>query len=90
MAPFPALLATCKAQQNQLTKLAVSYHGCGKSDAIGGNGPDSLLNTNRQLVAELARLNIPHLWRKIEGDHSWGVWKACLREFLPIVASAWR
>jgi enterochelin esterase-like enzyme len=90
MAPFPALRATCQAKQNQLTKLAVFYHGCGKSDSTGGNGPDSLLNTNRRLVAELGKLNIPHLWHEMEGDHSWGVWKACLREFLPIVASAWR
>jgi enterochelin esterase-like enzyme len=90
--PFPDLLGACDAKQDQLKKLAVLYHGCGNKDPVGGDlGPDhSLLGTNKRLVKKLRELGVPHSWHEMEGDHSWGVWKACLREFLPMVASAWR
>jgi S-formylglutathione hydrolase FrmB len=89
--PLPDLLAACDAKQDQLKKLAVLYHGCGRKDQIGEElGQDrSLLGTNKRLVEKLRALGIPCLWHEMEGDHSWEVWKACLREFLPVVASAW-
>jgi enterochelin esterase-like enzyme len=91
--PLPQLLETCKAKQPAINKLAVFYHGCGKADQIGKTKEDPnhwLLDTNKRLVAELEGLGISRLWHEMEGDHSWGVWKACLREFLPIVGAAWR
>jgi enterochelin esterase-like enzyme len=90
---LPELLATCKANQAKINNLALFYHGCGKADRTGTGNNDTdhwLIHANRRLVAELKTLGILHLWREMEGEHSWGVWKTCVREFLPIVASAWR
>ena len=90
---LPGLLAACKTMQAQIGKLALFYHACGKDDPIGKKGSNNgggLLDANRQFVAELRAIDIPCLWHELEGDHSWGVWKQCLREFLPIVTSEWR
>jgi enterochelin esterase-like enzyme len=83
--PLPVLQAACQKRSVQLKNIACFYHGCGGKDQING-----LLDANRALVADLRRLGISHKWHEMPGDHSWGVWKACLREFLTGVASVWQ
>jgi enterochelin esterase-like enzyme len=89
--PYPAIEAACKAKKAELRKLATIYLGCGTSDPVGEQlGADaSLLGTNKRLVDALDTLGVPHTWSPMKGAHTWPVWQACLREFLPIVASRW-
>jgi enterochelin esterase-like enzyme len=89
--PLPALLQTCGTNVTQINdRLALFYHGCGREDETGVKKGRSLLAANKRLVDGLNQLNIRHIWREMEGKHQWGVWRACLREFLPLLATAWR
>ena len=83
--PLPDLLASCRSKQAQIRKWSLFYHGCGKEDEV-----HLLIDANRIFVNELKTLGIPHVWHEMEGKHQWGLWRACLREFLPLLASAWR
>jgi enterochelin esterase-like enzyme len=92
---LPQLLAACKEKEKEslLRSLALFYVACGKDDPIGTDKDDTqswLLEANRKLASELQASEIPALWHEMEGVHNWGVWKSCLREFLPIVTSKWR
>ncbi len=87
---LPGLLATCEQNQAQIRDLSLFYHAWGKDDETGKKDGQRLIDANKHFVAELHRLGIRHVWRELEGRHDWGVWKACLREFLPLLASSWR
>jgi enterochelin esterase-like enzyme len=86
---LPDLLDACRARQEQVTRLALFYHACGREDGIGRDTGHLLVDANRELVQELERLGIPHVWHEIEGQHDWTVWRECLSEFLPMLTRAW-
>lgn len=46
---------------------------------------DFLIERNERFVAWLAAHDVPHIWRKTAGNHSWPVWRAYLEEFLPML-----
>ncbi|MBN2353024.1 MAG: esterase family protein [Spirochaetales bacterium] len=50
---------------------------CGESD--------SLLNISKNADAFLTAHTIPHAFKTMPGGHDWGVWKAGLREFVPLI-----
>jgi len=61
-------------------RLKVFYHACGKSDF--------LFKANKRCVDELNAAGIRHIWREMEGAHTWPVWEACIVEILPLLSRA--
>jgi enterochelin esterase-like enzyme len=86
---LPDILDACRTKQEQVTGLALFYHACGREDGIGRDTGYLLVDANHELVEELKRLGIPHVWHEMDGQHDWTVWRACLTEFLPLLTSAW-
>jgi enterochelin esterase-like enzyme len=86
---LPDLLQICRDRRQQVTRLALFYHACGREDGIGRDTGHLLVDANRELVQELEGLGIPRFWHEMEGQHDWTVWRECLSEFLPMLASAW-
>jgi enterochelin esterase-like enzyme len=86
---LPDVLGACRAKRQQVSGLALFYHACGREDGIGRDTGHLLVDANRELVKELKRLGIPHVWHEMEGQHDWTVWRECLSEFLPMLAKAW-
>ena len=62
------------------SKLKLFYHACGKDDW--------LLKANKRLVDDLTAAGVRHVWREMEGAHTWPVWKRCLAEILPLISEA--
>jgi enterochelin esterase-like enzyme len=62
------------------SKLKVFYHACGKSDF--------LYKVNKDLVDGLTKVGVRHIYREMEGAHTWPVWKQCLAEILPLFSDA--
>lgn len=63
-------------------RLKVFYHACGKSDF--------LYNANKRFVDGLTEARVRHIYREMEGAHTWPIWKACLAEILPLISEAMR
>jgi len=61
-------------------RLKVFYHACGKSDF--------LYNANKRFVDGLTEARVRHIYREMEGAHTWPIWKACLAEILPLISEA--
>ena len=58
-------------------KLRLLWIACGRGD--------TLIEGNRQLVAQLAARGIHHVWKETEGGHTWLVWRRNLAELLPLL-----
>jgi len=57
------------------------YFDCGTEDS------DRIFPFNRELAALMVAKKIPHEYRELPGDHSWGYWDQQVREVLKIAAS---
>ena len=57
------------------------YFDCGTEDS------DRIFLSNRELAALMVAKKIPHEYRELPGDHSWGYWDQQVREVLQIAAS---
>ena len=62
---------------NRIPSLPFIYFDCGTEDA--GVFPD-----NRELATLLVEKKIPHEYRELPGDHSWGYWDRQVQEVLRI------
>ena len=62
---------------NRIPSLPFIYFDCGTEDS--GVFPD-----NRELAAMLLEKKIPHEYRELPGDHSWGYWDRQVQEVLKI------
>jgi len=62
---------------NRIASLPFLYFDCGTEDS--GIFPD-----NRELAALLVEKKIPHEYRELPGDHSWGYWDRQVQEVLRI------
>ena len=62
---------------NRLPSLPFIYFDCGTEDS--GIFPD-----NRELAGLLVEKKIPHEYRELPGDHSWGYWDRQVQEVLRI------
>jgi S-formylglutathione hydrolase FrmB len=62
---------------NRIPSLPFIYFDCGTEDS--GVFPD-----NRELAALLLEKKIPHEYRELPGDHSWGYWDRQVQEVLKI------
>jgi enterochelin esterase-like enzyme len=87
--PLPGLIEVCKAKRAQIKSLALFYHACGRDDEVGKETDHALIDANRRLVGELNSMAISHRWQEMEGKHEWAVWRACLKEFLILLAKEW-
>lgn len=74
----PALLADPKATN---AKIALLWIGCGRQDPGHFNG-------SQQLVDVLAKSQITHTWRPVEGAHNHAFIRGQLVEFLPLLFRA--
>ncbi len=46
---------------------------------------DQVKAVGERLHQTLEKKNIPHVWRVLPGAHDWPLWKADLREFIPLL-----
>ena len=65
----------------KISSLPFFYFDCGTEDS------DRIFPSNRELAALMAAKKIPHEYRELPGDHSWGYWDQQVREVLKIAAS---
>ena len=64
----------------QISSLPYFYFDCGTEDAA------RIFTYNRQLSALMYEKKIPHEYRELPGDHSWGYWDRQVQEILRIAA----
>jgi len=60
------------------------YFDCGTEDAA------FIFNSNREVAALMFEKKIPHEFRELPGDHSWGYWDRQVQEVLRIAAEKMR
>jgi len=65
----------------KLNSLPYFYFDCGTEDS------ERIFPFNRELAAVMVAKKIPHEYRELPGDHSWGYWDQQVREVLKIAAS---
>jgi putative tributyrin esterase len=63
---------------NRVSALPYFYFDCGTEDS------PLIFPTNRELAALMVEKKIPHEYRELPGDHSWGYWDAQVQEVLKI------
>ena len=68
----------------RVSSLPYFYFDCGTEDS------PLIFPYNRQLAAAMFDKKIPHEFRELPGDHSWGYWDQQVREVLEIAASKMR
>ena len=64
----------------QVTSLPYFYFDCGTEDAA------RIFNANHKLDERMLEMKIPHEYRELPGDHSWGYWDSQVQEVLRIAA----
>jgi S-formylglutathione hydrolase FrmB len=65
----------------RINSLPYFYFDCGTEDS------ERIFPFNRELAALMVAKKIPHEYRELPGDHSWGYWDQQVREVLKIAAS---
>jgi S-formylglutathione hydrolase FrmB len=65
----------------RIGSLPYFYFDCGTEDS------DRIFPFNRELAALMVAKKIPHEYRELPGDHSWGYWDQQVKEVLKIAAS---
>ena len=65
---------------NRISSLPFFYFDCGTEDS------PFIVPSNRELATLMLEKKIPHEYRQIPGDHSWGYWDAQVQEVLKIAA----
>lgn len=73
-----------KLPPGRLPSLPYFYFDCGTEDS------QLIFPSNRQLAALMAEKKIPHEFRQLPGDHSWGYWDQQVQEVLKIAATKLR
>jgi len=68
----------------RVSSLPYFYFDCGTEDS------PLIFPYNRQLAAAMFDKKIPHEFRELPGDHSWGYWDQQVREVLRIAAARMR
>jgi putative tributyrin esterase len=68
----------------RVASLPYFYFDCGTEDA------GRHVNANRELSQLFLEKKIPHEYRELPGDHSWGYWDQQVREVLQIAAAKMR
>ena len=61
---------------SRISSLPFIYFDCGTEDSLSAD--------NRELAALLVEKKIPHEYRELPGDHSWGYWDRQVQEVLKI------
>jgi S-formylglutathione hydrolase FrmB len=64
----------------QVTSLPYFYFDCGTEDA------PVIFNSNHELDERMLQKKIPHEYRELPGNHSWGYWDSQVQEVLKIAA----
>ena len=64
----------------QVTSLPYFYFDCGTEDA------PRIFNANHELDERMLQKKIPHEYRELPGNHSWGYWDSQVQEVLKIAA----
>jgi S-formylglutathione hydrolase FrmB len=64
----------------QVTSLPYFYFDCGTEDA------PVIFNSNHELNERMLQKKIPHEYRELPGNHSWGYWDSQVQEVLKIAA----
>ncbi len=78
--PMPEKYPVLKNAKLLNRRLKIFYNACGKSGF--------LYNANKRFVDSLTAAGVRHIFREMEGTHSWPVWKRCLAEILPLLSEA--
>ena len=73
-----------KLSASQISMLPYFYFDCGTEDSFRN------FSANRQLASLMYDKKIPHEYRELPGDHSWGYWDTQVREVLEIAAQKMR
>ena len=73
-----------KLPAENVAKLPYFYFDCGTEDAA------FIFNSNREVAALMFEKKIPHEFRELPGDHSWGYWDRQVQEVLKIAAEKMR
>lgn len=73
-----------KLNAARIAALPYFYFDCGTEDA------QFIFNSNRDIAALMTEKKIPHEFRELPGDHSWGYWDRQVREVLKIAAEKMR
>ena len=73
-----------KLSASQISMLPYFYFDCGTEDSFRN------FSANRQLASLMYDKKIPHEYRELPGDHSWGFWDTQVREVLEIAAQKMR
>jgi putative tributyrin esterase len=69
---------------SRVASLPFFYFDCGTEDA------GRHVNANRELSQMFLDKNVPHEYRELPGDHSWGYWDQQVQEVLKIAAAKMR
>jgi putative tributyrin esterase len=64
----------------QVTSLPYFYFDCGTEDA------PVIFNSNHELDERMLQKKVPHEYRELPGNHSWGYWDSQVQEVLKIAA----
>ena len=67
---------------NRVASLPFFYFDCGTEDS------PLIFPHNRELAALMTEKKIPHEYRELPGDHSWGYWDRQIQEVLKVAARA--
>ena len=73
-----------KLSTAQINGLPYFYFDCGTEDSLRN------FSYNRQLSALMYEKKIPHEYRELPGDHSWGYWDRQIQEVLAIASQKLR
>lgn len=73
-----------KLQPARVSSLPYFYFDCGTEDA------SFIFASNRELSALMYEKKIPHEYRELPGDHSWGYWDSQVQEILRIASQKMR
>jgi putative tributyrin esterase len=73
-----------KLSQAQISSVPYFYFDCGTEDSARN------FSVNRELSALMFEKKIPHEFRQLPGDHSWGYWDRQVQEVLKIAAQKMR
>ena len=68
----------------RIAALPFFYFDCGTEDSA------TIFPYNRELAQLMAEKKIPHEYRELPGDHSWGYWDKQVQEVLKIAAQKMR
>jgi len=71
-------------QPNRIGGLPFFYFDCGTEDSV------RVFPYNRELAGLMSEKKIPHEYRELPGDHSWGYWDKQVQEVLKIAAQKMR